>query len=399
MTLIAATLNFGRPIMISDCLVTADGVANPPQIPLLPKDYIKYLPANKKNLPVGLVQKMYIINKQICISFATEDDREIRAFLPIFKDYFPEGSFISNERIHEFLDKYDLRKTYSKSSLFIFYFNRISDHSIQVGQFFVPPDTIDVNPSDLKVDSSLWNILEEPIFEKTWAHALGTDKFLGLIAQPVFSAESSIPKEDMARAIQMNGALIARILALQMTAEGFYSIQDDWGGAYELSFFNGHEFEKLNDYAYIIWHSEFDKNGDIGIPSPIFVLHYRYVKGTLYVTEIRGEFDITEREGELEFVARPGKYAVRVFAIENLEQIASNKPTRFPADMSFNTEVVGMGYSLITPRNTMFNPGLFTLGNEVQVTYRKNRNVKITLKRFVTDRIRQQSKERYPHLR
>jgi hypothetical protein len=397
MTLIAATLNYKRPIIISDCLVTAEGVKNPPPIPLLPPDYVKYISKGKSTLPIGLKQKMYIVNKNICVVFASDDADEIRTFLPIFKEYFPEGSIITNARIHQFLQKYNLQEQYSKSSFLIFYFNRASETSIEVNQFYLPGKSNEVNPDLFNVDSGLWNIFDEAIFEKTWAHAMGAEKFLNMINQPVL-AESSLPKEDMGRAIQMNGILLAKLLALQATANGFYSIKDDWGGAFEMSFFNGKEFEKMNDYAFMIFHSQFDDEGDIGIPRPIFVLYHQYIKNVLFIIEISGRFESTEDDDYVTFLSGIGAYRIRIFAVESVEAEDHGKPVRFPTDLSFSTEVVGVGYSLITRENAMFNPAFFTLGGDAKIVYRKDKNVKITIRKQITDRIRELSKQKYPLL-
>jgi len=242
MTLIAATLNYKRPVVISDCLVTTEGMGKELPVPLLPKGYTAYLKKENINRPVALKQKMYIINKYVCIVFATDDEEEIKLFLPIFKEYFPEGSNISNDRINEFLSKYGLEEHYSNSSFLIFYFNRGSD-SISVGQFYRPHQTVIVDKDLSNVASGQWNILHEPVFETTWAHATGAQKFLNHINQPLLLSESSFPKEYVEQAIHMNGTLIAKLLALQATASDFYGIQDSWGGVFEMSYFDGREFQ------------------------------------------------------------------------------------------------------------------------------------------------------------
>lgn len=396
MTLIAATLNYKRPLVISDCLVSAQGVTNECPIPLLPSGYTKFFKDEKKTLPIALKQKMYIINKNVCIVFATDDEDEIKTFLPIFKEYFPIGSNLSNERIHEFLGKYGLEKYYSQSSFLIFYFNRGSD-SISVGQFYRPAQEVHVASDLSNIDSGKWNILSEPVFETTWAHATGAYKFLNLINQPLLFYESSFPKERIESALQMNGALIAKLLALQATAEGFYAIEDDWGGVFEIAFFNGVEFEKLDNYSYLVFHSQFDQQGDIGVPTPIFILHIRYVGKILFVTEIKGEFENTEDSDDIMFTAQTGSFGLRVFAIEGVD-IDDKSPVKFPTDLSFATDVVGVGYSLITKSNSMYNPGFFSLGTEVKITYRKDKNVKIFIRKKIWDLIKEVSKQQYPFL-
>jgi hypothetical protein len=390
MTLIAATLNYKRPVVISDTLWTTEGVKGPIPLPGVDNGYFQNLARNKVDMPIALIQKMYFVNDNICIVFAG-DLNEISTFLPKFKEHFPVGSIITNESIHHFLHGYNLDRIFKESSFFIFYVNKDSNDQFEFNQFYFPQKTFVVDSGSFTTEDGIWNILEEPVYQETWAHATGAHRFLKLINQPMLD-KSGFPKGDMMRAIQMNAILVARLHALQTTEEKNYTLIDDWGGAFEIGYFNGQEFEKLNKYSYLICYGQFDESGDIGIPWPMYVLYYQYIKGVLFITELSGTFNLSETDSELIFTSACGYYNVRLFEILSID---GNIPKRPPTDLSFTCEMLAVGYSLTASNGNIFNPAFFNIGSEVKVVYRQNRHVKIFIDKNINDEIGRMSKEQY----
>jgi hypothetical protein len=67
-------------------------------------------------------------------------------------------------------------------------------------------------------------------------------------------------------------------------------------------------------------------------------------------------------------------------------------------DLSFDTELVGIGYTLITKWNTIFNPGIFSLKYTVRVIHRHGKNVKIFIDKRINEQIRSDAMGQYPFL-
>ena len=146
MTLIATTLNYKRPVVISDTMASRENLTSPIALPGVTNGYEQRLPAGKRYLPVALRQKMYIVNGNICIVFATNNSNEIQVFLALFKEYFPEGSRLSNDRIHQFLQAYGIEEHFRASSFLIFYFEKDGEERLKVNQFYLPGATFIMDP-------------------------------------------------------------------------------------------------------------------------------------------------------------------------------------------------------------------------------------------------------------
>jgi len=157
-------------------------------------------------------------------------------------------------------------------------------------------------------------------------------------------------------------------------------------------------FQKLDNCAFVIFHGKFTDEGNIIDLRPIFIIHLRYVRESLILTELSGTFSYSENDEDIIFAASLGRYKVRSFLVRPVDT-DKEKPLKAPADLSFNTGVVGVGYSLVTKNNSMYNPGFFTLGTEASVTYRQDKNIRVLVKRRIWNRIIQTSKQQYPFIR
>ena len=176
MSLIASTLNYQMPFLMSDLLWSSENSIETVRFPTNIFDPSKYLPVDQKNKPVKLGQKMYFIKDKICIVFAGLSD-EILIFLTLIKQTFEDYNEITKEDIHNFLDKYKLDRNFKDSAFFITHVKNTSKNSIEVTQFYSPPETNNVNTIEFNTDESCWNIMYDYNYETVSACGSGARDF------------------------------------------------------------------------------------------------------------------------------------------------------------------------------------------------------------------------------
>lgn len=395
MSLDALTLNYGMPFIITDQLWSSEDVTVPAIIPGMHPGYETSLPEGKNLKPHGLAQKMFVVSDKICIVFCGASD-EIRVFIDVFKSTFKPGEPISNDLIHQFLQAYKLEHNFQESAFFITYIQNKAAGGIIVNQFFYPNDTHTVDVKQFTVDETKWNILDEEVYEKTWACGSGAAGFLNLIQQPV-TFDTRFPKSHFMRALQTNTALIAKLLCLQVTAD--YTVPDHWGGGFEAAYYDGKKFCKLDKIAYILCHSQFTPNGDLLLPIPRIIMYYRYVRNILYITTLEvHKYLIDETGPNITFTSEYGQYHQKVFEVPGID-VDNLDAIPMPTDFSFRTDMVAVGYSLVTPGNTIFNPAFFNLGPGVTVDFQQKKRLVVTFDKRLVEDVRRASRGRYPRLK
>ena len=378
MTLIASTLNFKMPFILSDILCTIEETS----------------PETGQNVKeIAFKQKMYFIKNKTCIVFAGESP-EIFIFLTVFKDWFQHRE-ITKENIDSFLQGYDLDKHFGESAFFITHIENLAKGRIFVNQFYYPRETNLVDRKEFVIKDGLWNIMEDPIYEEVSANGSGTSRFLNIVNESV-KFESQYPEGDFLRTVQTNTSLIARLLALDLFSD--YTSEDGWGGGFETAYYNGNKFEKIDDIAYLISHSQFDLSGDIGIPNPQIISYYKYRNDILYIVELRLRKPIIA-ETEIHFIFNYpfGEYSTTLFEVEGIDEENIYKH-ELPKDLSFTTDKIAVGYALITPKNCIYNPAFFNIGPEVSINFEQGNKIEIVVDKKIMENIKKISLEQFPRL-
>ena len=85
-----------------------------------------------------------------------------------------------------------------------------------------------------------------------------------------------LKKGNIYRAIAANYGYIAKLLAVERVS--LHTIKKNWGGGFETIIFDGNEFIKLDEIAYITCYGQFDESGNIGLPFPQLIQYYKYFK-------------------------------------------------------------------------------------------------------------------------
>lgn len=395
MSEIACNFCFGVPFLFSDLLFSTQQQPASVNLPTSHLDLTPHLTLEYPFYPQGLAQKMYIIKEKTCVVFAGRED-EIKEFLTELKvrcSYF-KGD-VPLDRITEFMDEYPFQQKFVRSALFLLHVTGSHlDKKIHFGLFNVPKGTHLVDPATFDIEPSVWNVLDSPTFGKVYAAASGALRYLNLINQfPVL--QTTAEKGTLDYAVQANGLIAAQLLTLEKVA--LYTVNHLWGGGFEVGYFDGVVFQKFNNIAYIVNHGQFDPSGDVGMPVPRAVMFYRYVGELLHITALEimhGETYIGP--DVVKFTARADQIGVRPFLVPPVDFDRHQRPPE--VDLSFKTNLVGMGYSLVTPDNGIFNPAFFKWGPQVYVEYNHGDKIEIYIHPGYIEAIRSGARATFPRL-
>ncbi len=394
MTLIASTLNYKMPFLISDLLWSSEFSDKSVKFPTNIFDPSPYLPNDHQDKPIKLGQKMYIINDKVCIIFAGIND-EIIIFLTLFKDKFQSYDNISKDDIHEFLKAYKLENNYKESAFFITHIENLSNGAINVNQFYCPSITNEVDSSNFNIEEGSWNIMHDKMFETVSALGSGTEGFLNIIKQNG-TLRTQFEKGDFMSAVQANTTLIAQILTLERVA--LYTLKENWGGGFETAYYNGNRFEKISEIAYLISHGQFNSSGEIGIPIPMLIMYYKYINDILYIVSLEvNKYAIQETEMSITFTSFAGEFYTTIYEVEGID-LENIYDFELPSDFSFNTNKVSIGYALVTSKNTIFNPAFFNLGPEVNINFLQGKIIEVKIDKKIMADIRGAAREAFSNL-
>ena len=393
MSQIACNLCFNVPFLFSDLLFSSRQKPASVDLPTSDVDLGPHLSIEYPYYPQGLTQKMYIIKGKICVVFAGKE-HEIKEFLKELRQrcsYFDEN--IPVERITEFMDEYPFGEKFAGSALFMVHATQ-KEQKIHFGLFNVPKETHLIDPATLEFQPGVWNILDSPTLGKVYTAASGVERYLNLVKQ-LPELQTIATKGTLDYAVQANGVVAAQLLTLEKVA--LYTVNHLWGGGFEVGYFNGEDFDKFKNIAYIVCHSQFDDTGDVGIPRPRAVMFYRYIGELLHITALEvTDATVYTAADVVKFTARADQLVVRPFLVPTVDFDRNQAPPN--VDLSFKTNVIAIGYSLVTSRNGIFNPAFFKYGSQVFVEYNHGDKLEIYIHPGYIAEVRAGAKEAFPRL-
>ncbi len=375
MTLIARTRNHGAPTMIGDILFTQKDVPQSIILPSICRDISAFIPADAPK-PVGLAQKLYILNDHLCIAFAG-DLFEIRDLLEDLRP-FCLASNPNAEELKDFLKKYD----YSKFKESAFFAMLIEDKG--QGDIYI-----------VEISQGKFSLRDTELFDESQSIGSGTRDFESVINEER-KFLSSFQDGDPRQGIVKKGALIGRLLAEERYL--LWPLQHQWGGGYEMVFYNGKRLEKLDNTAYILQTGNYDPNAEVTIQDPIMVQFNQYEGENLFITTVEMHHTTLEDEGDFIVVQSRAlvvsKYLVpqiRRGMILNADAGAVN---------SFDTRSVGMGFMIVQPSGSFFKPSFYTdKTSALRVRFSsEEKRIQITMHKGIQGFINKMFKDAYTEL-
>ncbi len=367
MTLIACTVKNEIPFMISDLLFSNMIGRENMQVPTNNFSINKFYPENLVYKPMDLMQKIYILKKNLCLVLGGFKN-EMTDLLIEFRKYTNEieEANISEDEVVTFLKSYDFKNRFQKSSFGLLFIDFISE-TIRAAKLLTSAD---------------WDLTQAEIFGDIHVWGSGTETFLKVITHPG-TFKSAFEEDNVLTIFQKNTCLIAQILAREKVT--LQTLLEGWGGGFETVYYNKDSLEKADDIAYIINHGEFD-GVDIGIPKPKVILYHKYINDVLYITALeiyRHETYVIDND--IIMVADVGNYSANLHIVPSIE--TSKEINKLPTDFSFETIKIAMGYFIIGKENIPYYPAYFTHHSEITVKFEYDKRIEIIVKKDFNDEI------------
>ena len=369
MTMIAMTLNRGVPIIIGDILIS--GNEKPPDfiLPSRAEDILSYLSSDAEMHPVFLNRKIYIPKQNVCIAFAGNLS-VIKSFIQDLTIFCNALDKVTATSMQNFLTGYGLTRGHGISFLMLV--------AEEVNGMF---ETMTVTHGD-------WDKIISPLFGSVLSTGSGSDNFIEEVME---AAEffSALPLEGVEIAAQANVILLCKLLSLERI--GLKNVKRFWGAGFEMIYLVRGGFKHFDNITYVINHARFDGNGDIEIPIPEIIMHYRYIGEKLIITAIHPLKGETEIDGDA-IIIRYKEFTERPFIAEPIYCSGISDDGNSLIDPSFSSERVAMGY-VIETRTGDFLPASFNAGPELVVKYEYPDLLVITMHKELNDRLAREAKK------
>jgi hypothetical protein len=377
MTMIAYSDKKPFPVILGDLLITSPDKKDSFFVPSISENIMDFLDEPAAFHPYRLNQKTCILKDNVCVAVAGEV-AVLKEFLKNLRYFCASRPTITSADMAAFLTSYKLTKTGSAVSFLILVSERLEEE-YQLGVF----------------RRGAWRELTTEIFGKVAAAGSGAGTFLeGLQRGTTF--KSGYPEDTLEKAIQSNVILIASLLAEERSR--LHTVKKHWGAGFEVVYYDGNRFKKLDDITYVINEGKFGPTGEIeNIPVPAIVLHFKYYGDVLVITALAPSSGET-RETETEITITYKVFKVNGFLVEPMNFGGTIDLAKIEEQLSFVGTRVAMGYILET-EGGKYLPASFNVGDELKVQYVHPSSLVICMKREINDHIVKAAEEAFPNFK
>lgn len=369
MTMIACTMNEAAPVVIGDLLISDHYKPEEFLIPVLTEDVLQYLSDSSEFHPIRLDQKIYIIKPNVCVAFAGSV-YWIKQFLEDLTIFCNSRSTINSELLKEFLEG-NKNESWNDFSFLILVVEKKSSH-FQTGRFL----------------HGNWRTLNSQIFGEVFASGSGSLDFLKESVE-LGSVLSQQDSSNINYALQVNIMMISKLLTKERL--NLNSLRKYWGAGFEMIYFDGNQFTKLDNITYVINFGLSSNDGEINeVPVPIVILHYKYFQNVLTITVIKphkGETEVTD----IQYIIRSKEFEIRQFIVAPFQYQEFDEIGGHSYNLSFTSNYVSMGY-IIETENSHYLPTSFNVGEELEIKYDHPNTVTITMFKDINDRLTKEIK-------
>ncbi len=257
MTLIAFTLNHGYPVMMADLLISSTDSDGEIEIPTFVKGAGKLFAHMGESKPLGLKQKLYVINDRLCVALGGKGG-QMRTFLKRIKAIYGEIDFDDNDLL-KFLETYPDEESNELIAIVL------KSQRDKEGFVFAVRSV------------GKLHLIENERYEKVVAGGSGAEQFLEFIqTNPKFGTD--ITNEDAL--LVMNQYLISYWLGREVSRAE--SLSNYWGAGYEMIIFNNGKFVKLEEYTVVLLVGKFGQ-GIAFEAAPINTMMVNYQEDVLII--------------------------------------------------------------------------------------------------------------------
>ncbi len=272
MTLIANTINYSFPIIVGDILMSTNFERKNISIPTFLKGIDALLPPEQKLFPYSLRQKIYVITDNLVIGFAGIE-YQIKLFLEDIRIFF-RAQKCDTASIYKFFDEYDYSNFDGSSYLAIY--SEETNKGILIN----------------KKHRGQWTISESPTFQGIIANGSGAQDFIEH-ARTKYHAANFGDNNPLQKAIALNYINLCNLLSIESLS--LTTLKKYWGAGFEMIYFDGKKFIKMDDIMYVIWKGFVDLDSEKYKVEPFLAMNYQYFDDTLLITAT--DFKLVERYG------------------------------------------------------------------------------------------------------
>ncbi len=323
MTLIVNTTNFSYPILIGDILMSTQQVKKNTSIPTFLGGVDNLLPPEQKLFPFSLKQKIYVITENLAIGLAGSQN-QMKMFFNDITEHFSNNPS-SSDNINQFFEEYDF-SNFDKSACILLY-TELSEKGVLVHQKVKGP----------------WETTKSPSFEYVFACGSGSQYFIENAKKNNYYGNIG-DDNPLYRAISLNYINLSTLLSVERLS--LETIRQSWGAGFEMIFFNGEKFEKLDDVTFIIWKDNVDLNTENYSVAPFLTLNFKYCDDILLISAS----DFKTVEG----------YAVLPLTMKRDEVDQS----KFPKQPNFKSHKICCTYVLELSNGKISTPSFFVESKE-----------------------------------
>ncbi|WP_422353894.1 hypothetical protein [Roseivirga pacifica] len=296
MTLIATTSNYSYPILLGDILLSSGSKNVESSVPTFLKNIDDLLPEDQTLFPFRLRQKVLVLSDLVAVGFAGSE-YEIKLFLEDLRGHIKyRGDGL--DEIKDFLNEYDFSEFKNLAALLLVARN-------DSGGFIIETASIG---SPLSINS--------PLLEQVYAIGSGAKRFISEALESKVNNGNDAPN-SLVRALAVNYTTLATFLGVErLTLD---TIKDHWGAGFELVYFDGSRFVKLEDISYFIFNCELDLETGEFKSEPFLIINNRYFGEHLVMT-------VTDIKTTNKYLVPPLDF--------NIDEI---DPDKFPEVNDFNS--------------------------------------------------------------
>ena len=231
MTLVALTMNTAYPVLMGDILMTSSEKEYDIDIPTLLKEADQFFSSDQKLFPAGFKQKIYIVADKIAIGFAG-DEFQITVFLDDLRNYFKYHD-VNAENLNHFLAQTGYDDIQSVSMVGVLAEKR--------------PEGVLLHPFNKGIVSHVTS----PSFGYIMACGSGSDSLIkrAVTEMDYYNSSPSDVGFTLEEALARNLSLVSLLLVNEhFTID---SLKEAWGAGFEIVYYNGEKFVKLDDITFI----------------------------------------------------------------------------------------------------------------------------------------------------
>lgn len=266
MTLIALTVNniqngkHGYPVLMGDLLISSpDGDENMPTPTYV--NGTREIYADSEDKPVGLNQKLYVINDRLCVALGGRVS-QMKTFIKRLREIYDNVNFDINDL-----------------SNFAVEFSREEGNEM-FGIILIATKT-DEHGYDFQVRCiNLYSrdMAQSSLYGTVVAGGSGADQFLTFVqTNPKFATD--ITNSDAFLAA--NQSLMSHYLGLEVSNGG--TLREYWGAGFEMITFQKGKFVKLQEYTVVVLNAPFGR-GKIFEAEPICTMMINYQDDVMLIT-------------------------------------------------------------------------------------------------------------------